>query len=85
MKIVCDACGAKYSISDDKVQGKVFKIRCKKCQNIIVVRGNSQAAEAAAPQPAFEKDGETGDGWPVSSAAARGARAGLLVGRQGLG
>lgn len=56
MKIVCDACGAKYSISDDKVQGKVFKIRCKKCQNIIVVRGNSQAAEAAAPQPAFEKD-----------------------------
>jgi predicted Zn finger-like uncharacterized protein len=54
MKIVCDACQAKYSISDDKVQGKVFKIRCKKCSNIIVVRGGTQAAEAApAPQ---EKD-----------------------------
>src|SRR5512141_2271159 len=52
MKIVCDACQAKYSISDDKVQGKVFKIRCKKCSNIIVVRGGAQAAEAAAPAPA---------------------------------
>ena len=49
MKIVCDACQAKYSISDDKVQGKVFKIRCKKCSNIIVVRGGAQAAEAPAP------------------------------------
>src|SRR5947209_3742031 len=54
MKIVCDACQAKYSISDDKVQGKVFKIRCKKCSNIIVVRGGAGAAEPAAP-PA-EKD-----------------------------
>jgi predicted Zn finger-like uncharacterized protein len=55
MKIVCDACQAKYSISDDKVQGKVFKIRCKKCSNIIVVRGGANAAEPA-PAPAAEKD-----------------------------
>ena len=53
MKIVCDACQAKYSISDDKVQGKVFKIRCKKCSNIIVVRGGAGATEAPAAQ---EKD-----------------------------
>src|SRR5512147_2994919 len=54
MKIVCDACQAKYSISDDKVQGKVFKIRCKKCSNIIVVRGGAGASE---PAPAAqEKD-----------------------------
>jgi len=55
MKIVCDACQAKYSISDDKVQGKVFKIRCKKCSNIIVVRGGASVAEPA-PQPPQEKD-----------------------------
>jgi predicted Zn finger-like uncharacterized protein len=47
MKIVCDACSAKYSIADEKVQGKVFKIRCKKCSNIIVVRGTGGAEEAA--------------------------------------
>ena len=41
MKIVCGNCGAKYSISDDKVQGKVFKIRCRKCSNVIVVKGTA--------------------------------------------
>jgi predicted Zn finger-like uncharacterized protein len=55
MKIVCDACSAKYSISDDKVQGKVYKIRCKKCSNIIVVRGTAGAAAAAEPSQS-EKD-----------------------------
>ncbi|MBA3539829.1 MAG: zinc-ribbon domain-containing protein, partial [Deltaproteobacteria bacterium] len=56
MKIVCDACQAKYSISDDKVQGKVFKIRCKKCSNIIVVRGGGGGAAEAAPAPTQEKE-----------------------------
>ncbi len=56
MKIVCDACQAKYSISDDKVQGKVFKIRCKKCSNIIVVRGGQQSAAEVAPAPVVEKE-----------------------------
>jgi predicted Zn finger-like uncharacterized protein len=53
MKIICDSCGTKYSISDDKVRGKVFKIRCKKCSHIVVVRGN-ESAEATASAPAVE-------------------------------
>lgn len=48
MKIVCDSCSTKYSISDDKVRGKVFKIRCKKCSHIIVVRGTGDGAAVAA-------------------------------------
>ncbi|HJZ84640.1 MAG TPA: GYF domain-containing protein [Polyangia bacterium] len=44
MKIVCDNCATKYSIADDKVRGKVFKIRCKKCSHIIVVRGTGDGA-----------------------------------------
>ncbi|HEX2660455.1 MAG TPA: zinc-ribbon domain-containing protein, partial [Polyangia bacterium] len=44
MKIVCDSCSTKYSISDDKVRGKVFKIRCKKCSHIIVVKGTGEGA-----------------------------------------
>jgi predicted Zn finger-like uncharacterized protein len=47
MKIICDNCRTKYSIADEKVKGKVFKIRCKKCSNIIVVRGNQPQPEAA--------------------------------------
>lgn len=50
MKIVCDACGAKYAIADEKVRGKVFKIRCKKCSNVIVVRGMSGEGEASDEQ-----------------------------------
>lgn len=48
MRIVCDSCGTKYSISDDKVRGKVFKIRCKKCSHVIVVRGINEGAGAPA-------------------------------------
>lgn len=56
MKIVCDACGAKYSIADEKVAGKVFKIRCKKCSNIIVVRGaTDEAAPVEEEQPAAKE------------------------------
>src|SRR5512139_3941106 len=77
MKIVCDACQAKYSISDDKVQGKVFKIRCKKCSNIIVVRGGGGAGAGAAepaPQPAAESPrvydyGYDGGGAPAGDEA----------------
>jgi predicted Zn finger-like uncharacterized protein len=54
MKIVCDSCSTKYSISDDKVRGKVFKIRCKKCSHIIVVRGTTDEVPAAAPETSTE-------------------------------
>lgn len=51
MKIVCDACQAKYSIADEKVQGKAFKIRCKKCNHIIVVRIGGERAAGVAADP----------------------------------
>ena len=63
MKIVCDNCATKYSIADEKVRGKVFKIRCKKCSHIIVVRGGadgnveaSRDAGAAADASGFPGD-----------------------------
>jgi predicted Zn finger-like uncharacterized protein len=54
MKIVCDACQAKYSIADEKVQGKAFKIRCKKCSHIIVVRIGGERAAGVAAEPKAE-------------------------------
>ncbi|MEM9189732.1 MAG: GYF domain-containing protein [Myxococcota bacterium] len=55
MKIVCDSCSAKYSIADEKVAGKVFKIRCKKCSAVIVVRGDQlDSGGAAQPEAAPE-------------------------------
>jgi predicted Zn finger-like uncharacterized protein len=40
MKFTCDQCSTRYSISDEKVEGKVLKIRCKVCDFTMVVRGN---------------------------------------------
>src|SRR5215470_7138398 len=48
MKIVCDNCSTKYSIADEKVRGKVFKIKCKKCSHIIVVKGQEIASDTPA-------------------------------------
>lgn len=59
MKISCQACEAKYTIADEKVQGKVAKIRCKKCGATIVVNGNASGEAAPA-------DGEGGLVYTVS-------------------
>src|SRR5260221_7942633 len=57
MKILCQACAAKYTIADEKVVGKVIKIKCKKCGAPIVVNGNDPAALAAATAPPDDDDG----------------------------
>jgi predicted Zn finger-like uncharacterized protein len=56
MKFVCDRCQTKYSIADEKVRGKILKVRCKACSNIITVRGEPapgatlrRASSAALP------------------------------------
>jgi predicted Zn finger-like uncharacterized protein len=53
MKIACDSCSAKYSIADEKVVGRTFKIRCKKCGNAIVVHG-----EASKQAETFDYGGD---------------------------
>jgi len=51
MKFVCDKCNTRYSIADERVHGRVLKIRCKACNNVITVR-EEHAAPAPAPPPA---------------------------------
>ena len=53
MKITCQACHSKYNVADEKVQGKIVKIRCRKCGATIVVHGNVPASAAvSAPSEA---------------------------------
>jgi predicted Zn finger-like uncharacterized protein len=76
MKITCQSCQSKYNVADDKVQGKVVKIRCRKCGSTIVVNGtNVTAANGAAeatdvppPVDASARPGETADPWHVNVA-----------------
>jgi predicted Zn finger-like uncharacterized protein len=67
MKFVCDRCQTKYSIADEKVRGKILKVRCKSCANIITVREEGvrratgpSAAVGAAPVAAASSAGSSG-------------------------
>jgi predicted Zn finger-like uncharacterized protein len=44
MKFVCDSCNTKYSIADERVHGRVLKIRCKTCDHVITVREEHKPA-----------------------------------------
>jgi len=44
MKITCQSCQSKYNVADEKVEGKIVKIRCRKCGATIVVNGTGGAA-----------------------------------------
>ncbi|HEX7701514.1 MAG TPA: GYF domain-containing protein [Kofleriaceae bacterium] len=48
MKFLCDRCKTRYSIGDDRVRGKILKIRCKNCANVITVREGMTADDVAA-------------------------------------
>jgi predicted Zn finger-like uncharacterized protein len=50
MKFYCDSCNTKYGIADEKVRGKVLKVRCKKCSNVITVREQSVPVDQGAGQ-----------------------------------
>src|SRR5579859_4340232 len=72
MKITCQACAAKYTIADDKVLGKVVKIRCKKCGATILVNGNDPSAAGSTslspvPPSAYGSSSAT-EVWTVSVA-----------------
>jgi predicted Zn finger-like uncharacterized protein len=60
MKFYCDHCGTKYEIADEKVRGKVVKVRCKSCEEIIVVRGKSGGdSDERGEEWYYSVDGET--------------------------
>lgn len=52
MRFTCDACSAKYSIADDRVKGRILKIRCKACNHIITVREDEKSKPSRLPAAA---------------------------------
>ena len=52
MKFNCDRCKTRYSISDDRVRGKILKIRCKNCSAVITVREGMSIAAPRVPASA---------------------------------
>ncbi len=66
MKVSCQACGAKYTIADDKVRGRKVKIRCKSCGTPMVVDGQSEAPEAGPGTGAAAPAGGADVSWSVN-------------------
>jgi predicted Zn finger-like uncharacterized protein len=69
MKISCQSCQSKYNVADEKVQGKIVKIRCRKCGSTIVVNGTAGAAAngSVAPEPPQAGGApEGGEQWHVN-------------------
>ncbi len=67
MKIACEACGAKYTIADDKVRGRKVKIRCKGCGTPIVVDGQQQgSASTAEPETDASLEADAAVIWSVN-------------------
>ncbi|HTJ44909.1 MAG TPA: GYF domain-containing protein [Kofleriaceae bacterium] len=57
MKFLCDRCKTRYSIADERVRGKILKIRCKNCANVISVREGMTDADVDASAPAPQQEG----------------------------
>lgn len=71
MKISCQSCQAKYTIADEKVVGKVVKIRCKKCGSTIVINGaegHSAADDSSAGGEVYDYAAGAADQWTVNVA-----------------
>jgi predicted Zn finger-like uncharacterized protein len=67
MKITCQSCQSKYNVADEKVQGKIVKIRCRKCGATIVVNGTGAAAASGAAASDASANGTAGAGqWHVN-------------------
>jgi predicted Zn finger-like uncharacterized protein len=72
MKITCQSCQSKYTIADDKVLGKVVKIRCKKCAATIFVNGSDGSTSVGSdtdnePLSRYRTENVSG-GWMVNIA-----------------
>jgi predicted Zn finger-like uncharacterized protein len=62
MKVTCQSCQAKYTIADEKVRGKIAKIRCKKCGTTIIVNGTDAASGAVTD---YTHQGSADEQWSV--------------------
>jgi methyl-accepting chemotaxis protein len=53
MDIICDSCGKKYRVDETKMKGESAKVKCKACNNIMVVTKPAPVSHSE-PAPAYE-------------------------------
>ena len=56
MKVICEKCQAKYSIKDERVHGRILKIKCRKCGAVIEV---ADPLRSSIPPAAINRNAAT--------------------------
>lgn len=51
MKFSCEGCGKRYATADEPVPGRVYKLACKRCGHLIVVRAPATVVAPVPPAP----------------------------------
>ena len=81
MRFECDSCHAKYKISDEKVQGRVVRFPCRKCDHKIMIDGRAndpdvtvRAAPAYKVEKASQRHSETTRSFAHEAPTARARR-----------
>ncbi len=59
MRFVCDRCGKKYATAGDPAPGKVYKLKCRACGHLIVVKGQAGTVTGIPAVTAAEADSAT--------------------------
>lgn len=67
MKFSCDRCGKKYATADQPQPGRVYKVTCKACGHLVVVRGPGSAAAAEPHRAPHEATAELSVTTPTPS------------------
>ncbi|MCA9581222.1 MAG: zinc-ribbon domain-containing protein [Myxococcales bacterium] len=67
MKFLCSSCGAKYQIADEKVAGRVLRMKCRKCSHDILIDGQvSKSGRPAGPVSAAPRPGPSALSMPAA-------------------
>jgi predicted Zn finger-like uncharacterized protein len=78
VKFLCDRCKTRYSIGDDRVRGKILKIRCKNCANVITVREGMPEPDAVPVAAGAPRRNKTTTAAPEVESSTATAQGGAL-------
>ena len=81
MKFSCDRCGKKYATADNPAPGRVYKLKCKACGHLIVVKARAPTRPPPRHEPASR---ERPDEIPLEVGAPEPAGAAALAERGAL-
>ncbi|MCB9614885.1 MAG: zinc-ribbon domain-containing protein [Sandaracinus sp.] len=76
MKFLCDNCKAKYQIPDEKIAGRTLRMKCRKCDHEIVLKGPKDEASTEGSNATKKRPGSSSGPAPRPGARRGGSHAG---------